>query len=186
MLFFTKKLTLYQKEWYITLMCNIFASVQAMRREKGLFVPSVKFWENNVCRWLPPCPLYDNGCKNTSRLCSFNARVKTKWSDDDEGNITYQSELTAILPGDKCPWGPMITSAETQVEKNKLERNFQISKHHLFVVRVICLIASLTYEMVLTNLESRSNIFFPLGMCLCWWTIWVPEDTCRQGVFLST
>ena len=24
------------------------------------------------------------------------------------------------------------------------------------------------------------------GICLCWWTIRVPEDTCHQGVFLST
>ena len=29
-------------------------------------------------------------------------------------------------------------------------------------------------------------LFFPLGMCLCWWTIWVSKDTCRQGVFLYT
>ena len=40
--------------------------------------------------------------------------------------------------------------------------------------------------MVLINLEARSNILFPLGICLFWWTIQVPEDTCRQGVFLST
>ena len=31
----------------------------------------------------------------------------------------------------------------------------------------------------------RSNLFFQVGMCLCWWTIWVPEDTSRQWVFLS-
>ena len=38
----------------------------------------------------------------------------------------------------------------------------------------------------LTNLESRSNLFFPLVTCLCLWNICVLEDTCRQGVFLST
>ena len=31
--------------------------------------------------------------------------------------------------------------------------------------------------------KSRSNLFFPFGMCICWWTISVPEDTCRQGYF---
>ena len=25
-----------------------------------------------------------------------------------------------------------------------------------------------------------------LGMCLCWWAIWVPEDTCLRGIFLHT
>ena len=34
-MYFKTNLTLYQKELYITLMCYTFASVQAMRREKG-------------------------------------------------------------------------------------------------------------------------------------------------------
>ena len=39
---------------------------------------------------------------------------------------------------------------------------------------------------MLTNLQVSFQLFFSLGMCLFWWTIWVPEDTCRQVVFLST
>ena len=34
--------------------------------------------------------------------------------------------------------------------------------------------------------DMNGNLVFPLGMCLCWWTIWVPEDIYRQWVFLST
>ena len=75
-------------------------------------------------------------------------------------------------------------------------RNYFTKGVSVMDLKVTCLLVGLAImvyqvhckgmDIYILTIKTRSNLFFPLGMCLCWWIIWVPEDTCRQGVFLST
>ena len=69
----------------------------------------------------------------------------------------------------------------------EMERLFQYTFYLCFPKRSYSPLSNfLSALLCLLIWETHPYLFFPLGMCLCWWTIRVPEDTCHQGVFLST